>query len=412
MATTGRWDRIFLGGHLATLAQKEDAYGTVRNGALGCKDGRIAWVGRECDLPGRPEDLAAEVVAVDGRWITPGLVDCHTHLVFAGDRSGEFEARLEGASYEEIARTGGGIKVTMRATREADDEALFRQSFPRLDTLLKEGVTTVEIKSGYGLDTETELKMLRVARRLGEGRSVRVVTSFLGAHVIPPEFDGRRAAYVDLVCNEMIPRVASEGLADAVDAFCDQIAFSVEECRRVLTTGRKFGLSLRLHADQLSDQGGATLAASLGARSADHLERASGLGVGAMAKAGTVAVLLPGAYLFLQDDCPPPVAAFRGEGVPMAVATDLNPGSSPVNSLLFSMNLSCLLFGLSPAEALRGVTLNAAKALGLDTRIGSLEEGKTADLAIWEIGHPRELSYWVGKNPCVGVVKDGEDSLF
>jgi imidazolonepropionase len=404
------WDRIFIGGHLATLASGSEAYGMIEDGALACRGGRITWVGRAEDLPGDPASLAAEVTELTGRWLTPGLVDCHTHLVFGGDRSGDFEARLHGVSYEEIARGGGGIRTTMIATRNSTEDELLRDAKLRLDTLRAEGVTTLEIKSGYGLDTEAELKMLRVARRLEKLRPIKIQTSFLGAHVLPPEFEGKRSDYVRLLCAEMIPQAVEEGLADAVDAFCDEIAFTVEECRQVLAAGVDAGLGVRLHADQLSDQGGAALAASLGARSADHLERASIAGVQAMAEAGTVAVLLPGAYHFLQDDRPPPIPSFREWGVPMAVATDLNPGSSPVNSLLFCMNLACLLFGLSPAEALRGTTINAAKALGLGAERGSLEEGKMADLAIWEIGHPRELSYWVGKNPCVGVVKDGEDS--
>jgi imidazolonepropionase len=299
----------------------------------------------------------------------------------------------------------------MAATREASEQELFETALQRVRVLAGEGVTTLEIKSGYGMETETELRMLRVARRLGEAMPVDVQTSFLGAHVLPPEFEDKREAYLDLLCGEMIPAAISEGLADAVDAFCDEIAFTPDECKRVLQKGRSVGLPGRLHADQLSDQGGAALAARLGARSADHLERVSPTGVSAMGSAGTVAVLLPGAFYFLQDDQPPPVAAFRDAGVPLAVATDLNPGSSPVNSLLTAMNLACVLFGLTPEEALKGVTLNAARALGLNRDRGSLEEGKMADLAFWEIGHPRELSYWVGRNPCKGVVKDGETAL-
>jgi imidazolonepropionase len=339
------------------------------------------------------------------------LVDCHTHLVFAGDRAHEFEARLHGKSYEEVAREGGGIRSSMRATREASVERLVAEGAPRLRGLMAEGVTTMEIKSGYGMETETELRMLRAARRLGELHPVTVQTSFLGAHVVPPEFHDRREAYVELLCREMIPRALAEGLADAVDAFCDEIAFSEEECERVLRAGLEAGLPVRLHADQLSDQGGAALAARLGARSADHLERASPGGVAAMAEKGTTAVLLPGAFYFLKDDRPPPVESFRSLGVPMAVATDLNPGSSPLNSLLTAMNLACVLFGLTPEESLRGVTLQGARALGMLHDRGTLEVGKKADLAIWEIGHPRELSYWVGRNPCRGVVKDGESTL-
>ena len=405
------WDRLWIGGHLATMAPGGDPFGGIRDGAIACRKGRISWVGREGDLPGSPDRLAREVIRLEGLWVTPGLVDCHTHLVFAGDRSGEFEARLQGATYEEIARKGGGIRTTMRATREAAEDALVEAATPRLRNLLSEGVTTVEVKSGYGMETETELRMLRAARRLGDTHPVEVQTSFLGAHVLPPDFEGRREAYLDLICEEMIPRAVEEGLADAVDAFCDEIAFTPQECERVLRTGMELGLGARLHADQLSDQGGAALAARLGARSADHLERTSSEGVSAMAEWGTVAVLLPGAFYFLRDDSPPPVSRFREENVPMAVATDLNPGSSPLNSLLTAMNLACVLFGLTPEESFRGVTVNGARALGLQRDRGTLEKEKMADLALWEVDHPRELSYWMGKNPCKGVVKDGEPTL-
>ncbi len=412
MAASPAWDRIWLGGHLATMSEGGPPFGEIQNGAIASKDGDISWVGEERDLPGSPEELAEDVVDVDGKWITPGLVDCHTHLVFGGDRSGEFEARLQGATYEEIAQKGGGIRTTMAATREASEEDLFQTASGRLRRLLAEGVTTVEIKSGYGMETDTELRMLRAARRLAEKHPVDVQTTFLGAHVLPPEFEGRRGAYVDLLCGEMIPKAVQANLADAVDAFCDVIAFTPDECEKVLALGKELGLPVRLHADQLSDQGGASLAAKLGARSADHLERTSIRGVDAMAAAGTVAVLLPGAFYFLRDNQPPPVASFREAGVPMAVGTDLNPGSSPLNSLLTALNLACVLFGLTPEESLKGATAHGARALGLQRTRGSLEKGKMADLAIWEIGHPRELSYWVGKNPCAGVVKDGESTLF
>jgi imidazolonepropionase len=318
---------------------------------------------------------------------------------------------LKGVTYEEIARQGGGIRTTMTATRAASEEELLALGRPRLKALMAEGVTTLEIKSGYGLDTETELRMLRVARGLGETPGVDIQTSLLAAHVLPPEFEGRREVYLDLIAEEMIPRAVDEALADAVDAFCDEIAFSPAECERVLRAGQEAGLALRLHADQLTDQGGAGLAAGLGARSADHLERTSAAGVAAMARAGTVAVLLPGAYFYLRDDHPPPVDRFRSAGVPMALATDLNPGSSPLNSILTVLNLGCVLFGLTPEEALRGITVKGAEALGLAGDRGTLEKGKMADLAIWEIGHPRELSYWMGRNPCKGVVKEGEPTL-
>ena len=401
------WDRLWVGGHLATLDPELDGFGEIPNGALACRRGRIVWVGPESDLPGPAAELAREVEELKGRWVTPGLVDCHTHLVFGGDRSGEFEARLQGLSYEEIARAGGGIRNTLNATREASEESLLRSAVPRFLALHSEGVTTLEIKSGYGQDPESELKMLRVARRLGESPSVDVQTTLLAAHVLPEEFEGRREAFLEMVTEEMIPRAVTEGLADAVDAFCEDIAFSVEECRRVLGVGREAGLRVRLHADQLTDGGGAALAAEMGARTADHLEYTSQEGVRALADAGTVAVLLPGAFYFIRETQPPPVEAFRDMGVPMAVATDLNPGSSPLNSILTAMNLACTLFRMTPEEALRGVTLNAALALGLQGDRGTLEQGKMADLAIWEIGHPRELSYWLGSRPCKGVVKGG-----
>jgi len=401
------WDRLWVGGNLATLDPDLEAYGEIRDGALASRGGRIVWVGPQAELPGPPRDLAREVVRLNGEWVTPGLVDCHTHLVFGGNRSGEFEARLQGVSYEEIARAGGGIRTTLKATREATEESLLRSAVPRFLTLHAEGVTTLEIKSGYGQEPESELRMLRVARRLGESPSVDVQTTLLAAHVLPQEYEGRRDEFLEMVREEMIPRAVTEELADAVDAFCEDIAFSVEECREVLRVGRDAGLGVRLHADQLTDGGGAALAAELGALTADHLEHTSPAGVRAMAKAGTVAVLLPGAYYFIRETHPPPVAAFREAGVPMAVATDLNPGSSPLTSILTAMNMACTLFGLTPEESLRGVTVNAARALGRLGDRGTLEQGKLADLAIWEIDHPRELSYWLGSRPCRGVVKNG-----
>lgn len=401
------WDRIWVGGHLATLDPALEGYGEIRDGALASRAGRIVWVGPEGDLPAPPRECAREVHDLEGGWLTPGLVDCHTHLVFAGDRSGEFEARLKGASYEEIARAGGGIRTTLRSTRAATEDELFREAVPRVLATGAEGVTTLEIKSGYGQDPESELRMLRVARRLGKSPSVDVRTTLLAAHVLPPEYEGRRAEFLEMVREEMIPRAVTEGLADGIDAFCEGIAFSVEECRGVLEAGRRAGLAGHLHADQLSDGGGAALAASVGALTADHLEYISREGVRALAEAGTTAVLLPGAFYFIKETRSPPVEAFREAGVPMAVATDLNPGSSPLNSLLLAMNMACTLFGLTPEEAFRGVTVNGARALGLEGDRGTLEEGKKADLALWKIGHPRELSYWIGTRPCTGAVKDG-----
>jgi imidazolonepropionase len=376
----------------------------VTDGALAVEDGFIRWVGPRAELPRASSD--AVVLDGKGRWVTPALVDCHTHLVHAGNRAGEFERRLAGATYEEIAREGGGIVSTVRATRAASPEELARQSEPRLDRLLAEGVTTIEIKSGYGLDLENELKCLRVARSLGATHEVDVRTTLLAAHAVPPEFRGRADEYVALVCDEIIPAAAREGLADAVDAYCERIAFSAAQVGRIFGAARRERLPVKLHADQLSDAGGAALAAQWRALSADHLEHASAEGIAAMARAGTVAVLLPGAYYFLREREPPPIAALRAAGVPIALATDCNPGTSPVTSLLLMLNMACTLFGLTPDEALAGVTRNAAQALGGSDR-GRLELGMQADLALWDVGHPRELAYAVGANPLVGLVRRG-----
>ena len=399
------WDTLWINAHLATM--RGGKYAAIGKGAIAATDGHIAWVGEAAKLRGAPEALALEVHDCQGRWITPGLVDCHTHLVYAGNRAGEFEQRLQGASYEDIARSGGGIVSTVRQTRAASEIELVTSAAARLKRLLDEGVTTVEIKSGYGLDTASELKLLRVARLLGESAPVTVKTAFLGAHALPPEYEGRADAYIDLVCGEMLPAVAQAKLADAVDAFCERIAFTPAQTARVFATARELGLPVKLHADQLSDSGGAALAARYGALSADHLEYASEEGVEAMAKAGTVAVLLPGAFYFLRDKQPPPVELFRRHGVPMAIATDHNPGSSPVGSLLLMLNMACTLFRFTPEEALAGVTCHGARALGMQDTHGTLEEGKQADLALWTIAEPAELAYGIGANPCAGTVNAG-----
>jgi imidazolonepropionase len=399
------WDSIWINGRLATMTEGAP-YGAVEGAALAAEAGRIAWLGPTGELSRKPGDLAREVHDLAGRWVTPGLIDCHTHLVYGGDRAGEFELRLGGASYEEIARAGGGIVSTVEATRVASEQALFAAAARRLDAICAEGVTTLEIKSGYGLDLDNELKQLRVARALGEARPVTVKTTFLGAHALPPEFAGRAGAYIDAVV-AMMPRVAASGLADAVDAFCETIAFSPEQTARVFEAAVREGLPVKLHADQLSDLGGAALAARFEALSADHLEYTGGDGVAAMARAGTVAVLLPGAYYVLRETKLPPVEALRTAGVPMAVATDSNPGSAPVTSLLLMLNMACTLFRLTPEEALAGVTRHAARALGLAGSHGTLELGKAADLAIWDIERPAELAYRVGFNPLYRVVKDG-----
>ena len=396
-----RWDLLIRRARLATMGG--DGYGLLDDAALAVRNGRIAWVGADHDLPSTA--AAAEEIEADGRWVTPGLIDCHTHLVYAGNRAGEFEQRLNGANYADIARAGGGIVSTVRATRAASEETLHAQTLPRLRALLAEGVTTIEIKSGYGLDVGNELKMLRVANRLGREFSVDVSATFLGAHALPPEYAGRPDDYIDAVCNDMLPAVAGSGLASAVDVFCDNIGFTLAQTRRVFEAARAHHLPVKLHAEQLSDQGGAQLAAAFGALSCDHLEYVSQEGVAAMARAGTVAVLLPGAFYFLRETRVPPVALLREHGVAMAIATDCNPGTSPVTSLLACLSMACTLFRLTPAEALAGVTRNAARALGLGADRGVLEFGKRADLALWEIGHPSELAYHLGYNPLSRVVR-------
>ncbi|MCF6275246.1 MAG: imidazolonepropionase [Robiginitomaculum sp.] len=367
-------------------------YGAIEDGALGVKDGRIVWVGKTRDLP---EYEAEKMLECDGDWMTPGLVDCHTHLVFGGNRAQEFEQRLQGVSYAEIAKAGGGILSTVKATQEMNANDLYQDASTRLIDFLYQGVTTIEVKSGYGLDVSTEVKMLEVARKLTED-NVRVRTTFLGAHALPPEYRDNPDAYIDLVCNEMIPKISKLGLADAVDGFCENIGFNPAQIRRVFEAAKKHGLPVKLHAEQLSNQGGAKLAAEFGALSADHLEYIDEDSVKAMAEAGTVAVLLPGAFYYLKETQKPPVDLFRKYGVSMALATDCNPGSSPITSPLLILNMACTLFGFTPEEALAGMTRMGAKALGLNAETGTLEVGKSADLAIWEIDHPAELSYWVG----------------
>lgn len=381
---------------IATMQPGQGAYGLVPDGAVALSDGRIEWVGPASELPVEYRATAREDGG--GRLMTPALIDCHTHLVFGGDRAREFEMRLEGASYEEVARAGGGIVSTVRATRAADEQELTAGALSRLDALIAEGVTTVEVKSGYGLDRETELRMLRVARKLAAARPVRIRTTFLGAHAVPPEYAGHADAYIDEVCIPTLDAAAAEGLADAVDGFCEGIAFSPAQIARVFDRAKALGLPLKLHAEQLSNLGGTALAASRGALSADHLEYLDADGVGAMAKSGTVAVLLPGAFYTLRETQLPPVGLLREAGVPIAVATDCNPGSSPLTSLLLTLNMACTLFRLTPEEALAGATRIAAQALGL-TDCGVIAAGKRADLAVWDVAHPAELSYRIGFNP-------------
>ncbi len=380
----------------ATMAAGGSPYGLIEDALIAIADGRITWIGPRADAPAEARALPPRKQG--GRLATPGLIDCHTHIVHGGDRAREFEMRLEGAGYEEIARAGGGILSTVTATRAAGEDALVETALPRLDTLIAEGVTTIEIKSGYGLDIETELTMLRAARRLAARRDIEVVTSFLGAHAIPPEYQDRADAYIDEVCLPALDAAAAEGLADAVDGFCEGIAFSPGQIARVFDRARERGLPVKLHAEQLSNLGGAALAASYGALSADHIEYLDDDGARAMAGAGTVAVLLPGAVYTLRETQKPPVEMLRAAGVAMAVATDCNPGSSPLTSLLLTLNMACTLFRLTPEEALAGVTRVASEALGLADR-GTLTQGLRADIAIWDVEHPAELAYRIGFNP-------------
>jgi imidazolonepropionase len=392
-----RFDRIWHNARLATMQSDRPDLGEIERGLIAARGGRIVYAGAQSDFPA--DAGAAERIDCGGRWITPGLVDCHTHLVYGGNRAHEFELRLKGASYGEIARAGGGIVSTVTATRKATEPELVAGALPRLDALIGEGVTTIEIKSGYGLNTETEMRQLSAARHLGSKRPVAVRTSFLGAHALPLEADGDKDRYIDLVCNEMLPAVAQAGLADAVDAFMEGIAFSAEQTARVFRAAKVLGLPVKLHADQLSNLGGAALAANFSALSADHLEHSDGAGAAAMAKAGTVAVLLPGAFYFIRETRKPPVELFRNHGVRMALATDCNPGSSPLTSLLLAMNMGATLFRMTVAECIAGTTREGARALGVLDDTGTLEAGKWCDLAIWDIDRPAELVYRIGFNP-------------
>jgi imidazolonepropionase len=387
-------DRLWRGGRLATFEEGRGS-GLIEDGALAVTDGRIAFVGARSQLP--LQLRPTEEFELEGRLVTPGLIDCHTHLIFAGDRSHEFELRLAGADYQALAQANGGIRATVRATRSASEAELVGFAGPRLRHLLAEGVTSIEIKSGYGLDLETELRMLRAARRLGREQPVDVITTLLAAHAVPPEQD--RTAYLDLITEQIIPRAAAEQLADAVDGYCEGIGFTAAELRRVYACARSHGLPVKVHADQLSDSGGAALAAQFEALSADHLEWSSREGIEAMARAGTVAVLLPGAFFNLRERRAPPIQALRAAGVRMAVATDCNPGTSPLLSLLTAMNMAAVQFGLTVEETIAGVTREAAHALGRQQQVGTLTVGKQADLAIWNVERAAELIYWVGRNP-------------
>ncbi|WP_119969463.1 imidazolonepropionase [Shewanella japonica] len=401
------WDHVWIDVNIATMDPDNSAtYGSITDAAIAVKDGKIAWLGPRKELPDF-DVIDMPVYRGRGGWITPGLIDAHTHLVFAGNRANEFEMRLEGASYEDIARAGGGIISTVNACREAEEAELFDLGRQRLNALAKEGVTTVEIKSGYGLNTETEVKLLKVARELGRNHHVDVKTTFLGAHAIPPEYKHDTEAYVDLVINEMLPAVIEQNLADAADVFCENIAFNLDQTERVLTAAKTAGLEIKLHAEQLSNMGGSTMAAKLGAKSVDHIEYLDEAGVKALAESGTCATLLPGAFYFLRETKMPPIELLRQYNVPIVVASDFNPGSSPICSTLLMLNMACTLFKLTPEEALKGITVNAAKALGIEQNVGMLAQGMQADFCLWDIATPAQLAYAYGVNPCKDVVKNG-----
>ncbi len=401
-----QWNSIWVNGLLVTLNQANE-YGLIEKGALAVANGQIAWVGAMAELPADAALLADQVIDLKGKCVTPGLVDCHTHLVYAGSRSHEFALRLKGVTYEEIARQGGGIQSTVTATRQASEDELLQQSLPRARALHRSGVTTLEIKSGYGLDLATELKILRVANRIAEALPVTVRKTFLGAHTVPSEFRGRADDYIAYVCEEMLPEIAQQKLADYVDVFCEKIAFNLEQTERVFQAAQKFKLGIKCHSEQLSDLGCARLAASFGALSVDHLEYLSEPGVAALAEAGTVAVLLPGAFYFLREKQLPPIDLLRRYAVPMAIASDCNPGTSPATSLLLMMNMACTLFRMTPEEALLGVTKHAAAALGLADRCGTLTVGKEADFVVFDCQHPDELAYHIGMNSVAQIVKGG-----
>ncbi len=406
MSSIAAPDHLWINVAAATMQPDGAPYGLIADAAIAVSGDRIRFAGRRADLPSGMFASSGRMIDGEGGLLTPGLIDCHTHLVHGGSRAAEWEARLSGATYEDIARAGGGILSTVAATRALDEAGLVRASLPRLEALLSEGVTTVEIKSGYALEPEGELRMLRAARRLGRMRPVDVRATLLAAHAIPPEYRDDPDGYVDLICQQVIPEAAEEGLVDAVDAFCETIAFSPEQVRRVFRVATAHRLAVKLHAEQLSNLGGAALAASFGALSADHLEYLDAAGVAAMAAAGTVAVLLPGAFYMLRETQAPPVALLREAGVPIAVATDCNPGTSPICSLLSVLNLACTLFRLTPEEAIAGVTRNAARALGLTDR-GVLGAGMRADMALWRVESPAELAYGMGLNPCRAIMRAG-----
>lgn len=402
------WHSVWHHAQIATLTESRAAYGLVHDAAIATREDRIVWIGASDTMPADLFDSCPDKRDCEGHLVTPGLIDCHTHLVYGGNRAHEFEMRLNGASYEEIARSGGGILSTVFATRAASRDELYQSALSRVQEFLNEGITTIEIKSGYGLTTPDEAKMLSVARQLGAEQPVDVVTSFLGAHALPPEFEGRSDEYIELVCNEMLPAIAAENLADAVDAFCEGIGFSPAQVERVFEKAEQLGLPIKLHAEQLSDLKGSVMAANHGALSVDHLEFLAAGDVPRLADAGTVAVLLPGAFYCLRETKLPPIESLREQRVPIAIASDSNPGSSPVASPTLMMNMACTLFRLTPEEALAGYTRNAARALGLQNEIGTLEVGKRAHMVLWDVKSPAELSYRIGGNACLAVLYRGQ----
>jgi imidazolonepropionase len=400
------WDSLLLSRSILTMEAKHD-YGEINNGAIGIKDGHIAWIGSQTELSQPYSQLANTIIDYGHHFLSPALIDCHTHLIYGGQRANEFALRLAGKTYAEIALAGGGINATVHATRTASDDDLFRIASQRLLNLQREGVGCVEIKSGYGLDTDTELRLLRIARSLQDHSQIKIITTYLGAHALPPEYPSADE-YIDFICREILPKIATEHLADAVDVFCEHIGFTLMQTEQVFKTARRLGLAIKCHAEQLSDIGASQLAAKYQALSVDHLEFLSEAGVKAIAQSGTVAVLLPGAFYMLQETQKPPIALLRKHQVPMAIATDMNPGTSPVGSLLLMLNMACIFFGLTPYEALAGVTKHAAKALGLEKTHGTLQPGKVADIAVWDIKDPAELAYYIGFNPCIQLIKAGK----
>lgn len=404
---TTAWQTLWINVNLATMTEESKGYGTIENGAIAIADGKIAWLGSQAQLPNFDLDTV-EVIDGGGKWLTPGLVDCHTHIVYGGNRANEFEMRLEGKSYEEIANAGGGIVSTVKATRAASEDTLFKSALKRLTALHQQGVTSIEIKSGYGLDTDNEIKMLKVAKSLGQALPVTVLKTFLGAHALPVEYKDRADEYIDLVCNDMIPKISAKSLADAVDVFCEGIGFNLSQTEKVFAAAKAHNLPIKVHAEQLSNLGGTELAAQYQALSSDHIEFLDEAGIKAMKAADMTAVLLPGAFYFLRETQLPPMDLLRKHGVNMAIATDANPGSSPICSIQLMLNMACTLFRLTPVEALAGVTCHGAKALGLSATKGQLALGYDADIACWDIVQPAELCYQFGVNPLVNLMQAGK----